>query len=342
MFKLERTVFDTYEDKLNPFFTRSEELANNYFEKITNRINKFDLKNLNREGIHEKIVNNYSRMFLRFVDRYEQGFNKIADFGRKSTVPINWPYYLYLKLKMKFDSNVLFANGVHFFVALQGGGKSTLAYELIERLRIQSGKGSYVNADFELPQQDPISKEWFQYHNRFTLLDFFDLSIMKDNPEIEVAQLKKFNRYFDSIVLDEWLTEMNHRLNRTKDYNNTFLALITMIAHMRHQKIKRIYVLSQIENTDIQLMSMFKYQHEIEIDLDVSYWNWVKTGMMTKHIQGWHVWTYSTKRNKRKRTNEKYLIKKQYVKRTADFSNFDTYAQASKYAELPEDYIQFL
>lgn len=331
-----------YEKKISPFFDITENFIDKYDNKITSIINHADLKTLNTPGISERISNYYDDLILNLYDRYEEKIIPYADFARKSTVPINWPYYWYLKLKRRFSNNVLFAQGVHFMVALQGGGKSTLAYELIERLRLSTSKSSYVNADFELAKQDPISKKFYKWHNKFKLLDYFDLSIMHDEPEIEVAQLKRFNRNFDNIVLDEWLTEMNHRLNRTKDYNNTFLALITMIAHMRHQKMKRIYVLSQIDNTDTQLLSMFKYQHEIEIVLDISYSDWISTGQMHDHIKGWNVWTYGNKRNRKKRANEKFLIKKQFVEKTADFTYFDTYSQASKYESLPEDNIKFL
>ena len=80
---------------------------------------------------------------------------------------------------------------------------------------------------------------------------------------------------------------MNHRQNNTKLYKEVFIAFISSVAHMRHQRMKRIYVASQLDTTDTQLMAMFKYTHEIEIDLDVDYWDWVQTGMMTKHIKGW-------------------------------------------------------
>ena len=330
----------TYEKTIDKNIIKYGLLTDNYSNNITNFLNRRD--KLEKISANEKFSNWYNTNFLSIVNKYDNAISQYKNFARKTTVPINWPYYYYLKLKRKFDSNVLFAQGVHFMVALQGGGKSTLAFEIIERLRIQTRKASYVNADFELPKQDPISKKFYRYHNKFRLLDFFDLKVMEDNPDLEVAQLKKFNRYFENIILDEWLTEMNHRLNRTKDYNNTFLALITMIAHMRHQKMKRIYVLSQIDNTDTQLLSMFKYQHEIEIDLDISYADWLATGEMSNHIKGWNIWTYGTKRNRKRQSNDKVLIKKQYLHKTADFSSFDTLSQASKYETLPEDNLVFI
>lgn len=294
--------------------------------------------------LNYNLADTYSKKIIDVSRSYIDTILNYADFARKTTVPINWFLFWYLKRANIYEHNILFEQGVHFFVALQGGGKSTLSYELISRLLAATGKSAYVNAKFEVPKYDPISEKFYLYFKYFKLLDFFDLTSTSDDvrSQIEVTQLKKFNRNFDTIVLDEWLTEMNHRLNRTKDYNNIFMALITMIAHMRHQKIKRIYVLSQIDNTDIQLYSMFKYVHEIEIDLNISYADWVATGMLDKHIKGWTVWTYGMKRNRKTLTTDKVLRKKQYISATADFEYFDTYAMAEKYASLKEDKIKFV
>lgn len=322
----------------NQFSDKSIALATRYADKIMNKIDKRDIDT----SLNENIATDYSDTLLEFINAYSELVEPYADFARKTTVPINWPYFLYKKLTNKYDSNVLFHPGVHFFVALQGGGKSTLAYDLISEILVKTGKSSYVNAHFEIPEYDPVTKQYFCYFQYFKLMDFFDMSVREETSKIEVSQLKRFNRNFDTIVLDEWLTEMNHRLNKTKDYNNIFMALITMIAHMRHQKMQRIYVLSQIDNTDIQLLSMFKYVHEVQIDLDVTYADWIDTGMMAKHIKGWHIYTFGVKRNRKKMTTDKVLIKKQYRKATADFTYFDSLAMSHKYNMLKEDEINFI
>lgn len=330
------------ENKINRCTKNKTTRYQKNIHKMLSGIDKKHKQMLSKENLNEKIIHSYSRSLLNFTNFYAKLLEPFKDFARKTTVPINYPLFLYLKERNRLSNNILFANGVHFFVALQGGGKSTLAYELIERIRINTGKSAYINADFELPKQDDITKKYYMWHNRFELLDFFDMSIQENNPDIKVSQRKRFNRHFDTIVLDEWLTEMNHRLNRTKQYNNIFLALLTMIAHMRHQKMKRIYVLSQIDNTDTQLLSMFKYIHEVQIDLDIEYSDWVKSGMLSKNIKGWNVWTYGVKRNRKSQSNDKVLIKKQYLHKTADFNHFDTLSQASKYDNLDEDRVKFL
>lgn len=331
-----------YETKINNNIKKTTNKINVYNNFINTKLKKkYDL-NYGKENINEVLINKYNDSLFKLIENYANKMNKYANIARKTTVPINYPYYLYLRKRNKKNYNILFEDGVHFFVALQGGGKSTLAYELIERIRINTNKSAYVNADFEIPKLDEISKKYYKYHQRFELLEFFDMSVKDYDPDIKVTQLKKFNRNFDTIVLDEWLTEMNHRLNKTKHYNNIFLALLTMIAHMRHQKMKRIYVLSQIDNTDTQLLSMFKYIHELEIDLNIEYSDWVKSGMLSKNIKGWTVWTYGVKRNRKLQSNDKVLLKKQYIEKTADFDYFDTLSQASKYEVLNEDKIKFL
>lgn len=330
------------EKRIDELLSKSSAHIDGLTTKLLDKLEQKDTKLLNTETTSEVIAENYYETILDLVEMYYDLVDPYTDFARKTTIPFNWPYYLYLKMKNHLMGNILFKDGVHFFVALQGGGKSTLAYDLISEILRKTGKSSYVNAQFEKPQYDPITQKYFVYFQYFELLDFFDMSVKEDDPSIKVSQKKRFNRNFDTIVLDEWLTEMNHRMNKTKDYNNIFMALLNMIAHMRHQKMKRIYVLSQIDNTDIQLLSMFKYIHELEIDLDVTYRDWIETGMMTRHIKGWTIWTYGVKRNRKKQSMDKVLIKKQYRKATADFTYFDTLSQAEKYAVLHEDKINFI
>lgn len=335
-------IIEKFERLVTRLIDKVENKTETSTNKIVNTLQEKDLYKINNDSKNEMLAKFYNDIMLDFTNAYNQLVEPYEDFARQTTVPLSWPYFQYLKNSKRGQNNILFADGVHFFVALQGGGKSSISYELITRLIHLTGKSAYINADYELPRYDEVSKKYYKYFQYFKLMDFFDMSVKDDDPNIQVSQLKKFNRNFDTIVLDEWLTEMNHRLNKTKDYNNIFMALLTMIAHMRHQKIKRIYVLSQIDNTDIQLLSMFKYIHEVEVDLDVTYLDWVESGSLKRHIKGWWVWTYGVKRNRKKQVNEKELVKKQYISATAEFEYFNTLAQAAKYSALTEDKIKFI
>lgn len=335
-------IIEKFERLVTRLITKIENKTEIDKNKLVNKLQDKDINKIFKDSNNEILAKNYSDMMLNFAEVYCDLVEPYEDFARQTTVPLSWPYFKYLKNLKGGNNNILYADGVHFFVALQGGGKSSISYELITRLLYQTGKSAYINADYELPRFDPLTRKYYKYFKYFKLMDFFDMSVKDNDPDIQVSQLKMFNRNFDTIVLDEWLTEMNHRMNKTKDYNNIFMALLTMIAHMRHQKMKRIYVLSQIDNTDIQLFSMFKYIHEVEVDLDVTYLDWIKTGSLKRHIKGWWVWTYGVKRNRKKQSTEKVLIKKQYVSATAEFDYFNTLAQAAKYGALTEDKIKFI
>lgn len=335
-------IIEKFERLVTRLIDKVENKTETSTNKIVNNLQEKDLYKINNDSKNEILAKFYNDIILDFTNAYIELVEPYEDFARQTTVPLSWPYFQYLKNSKRGQSNILYADGVHFFVALQGGGKSSISYELITRLLQMTGKSAYINADYELPRYDEVSKKYYKYFQYFKLMDFFDMSVKDDDPNIQVSQLKKFNRNFETIVLDEWLTEMNHRMNKTKDYNNIFMALLTMIAHMRHQKMKRIYVLSQIDNTDIQLLSMFKYIHEVEVDLDVTYFDWVNTGSLKRHIKGWWVWTYGVKRNRKKQSTEKVLIKKQYISATAEFEYFNTLAQAAKYNALTEDKIKFI
>jgi hypothetical protein len=333
--------------------TKKETRFKSRYEKKINRLNKFSFFSLNFINKYEKllsfyssfnITSTYSKLLLAFTDKYEKFLIEKSLFARVSTMPTN--YYLYRMLKKLKKSNVdpLLFNGVHFITALMGGGKSSLIYDVIEEIRRNTGKSSYVNADFEKIKYDDVAEKSYLHHQKFELTEFFDMSNIKKNDEetgqIKISQKKKFNRNFDSIVLDEWLSEMNHRNNKKSDYNNIFLALMNMIAHMRHQKMKRIFVLSQMSTTDVQLMTMFSFIHEIQVDLDCTYLDWIKTGSLSKKIKGWWISTYAKPTNKKyQNKDEMVLIKKYYRKATADFTYFDTFSMASRYDNLPEDKI---
>lgn len=305
-----------------------------YLEKIDYKFRK--------SLINQRFYDSYDKKFIKISTSYEKLFSRYFDFARKTTIPINWPYFVLLKMGLISEVNILLRPGVHFVTALQGGGKSSLAFDIAWEVLRKTGKSVYVNANFEKARLDPITGKHYKYFKEFKLMEYFNISAREDNPEIKVSQLKRFNKNFDTIILDEWLTEMNHRLNRTKDYNNIFLALIEMIALMRHQGVKRVYILSQIDTTDVQLFSMIKYIHEVQVKLDIPYLDWIRTGKLETKIIGWDIYTFGVKRDRKIQKTDKVLINKQFRKATADFDFFETLNQAVKYDALPEDNIKFI
>lgn len=261
--------------------------------------------------------------------------------ARYTTIPFN-KIWLYFWKKWRLNgATLLHAKGMHFFVALQGGGKSSLIYDLIEEDRIKYSKGAYINVELENPRLDDDSKLLYVYHKQFQLEDFWGLTKKEDSEDLEISQKKQFNtEYFNNVVFDEWLANMNHRQNMTKAYKNVFIALISSLARMRHQGIRRILIASQLDTTDTQMMHMFKYIHQIEVVLDIEYWKWIEDGLFEDHIIGWQIWTYSQKRNRKKGSTELTFVKKHYRKRTADFKYYNSLNQAKEYNRLPVDKLE--
>jgi hypothetical protein len=282
---------------------------------------------------------------MKMMYRYKQGLKKIDVFIRKSTVPFNYFYFLYLKARQFLSSDPLLANGVHYITALMGGGKSSLMYDCAEEIRTTTGKGTYINVSMEKARYDELQSLWYKFHPEFDIEEFWGvkkyINEETESEEYRIEQLKQFDLEFDNLILDEWLSKMNHRQNNTKLYKEVFIAFIAAIAHMRHQNMKRIWIASQLDTTDIQLMAMFKYIHEIEIDLNIPYWDWVQSGKLDKHIRGWYIWTYKYKRNRKKSATEKVLYKKYYRPKTADFDFFESMNQSYIYKNLPKHQINY-
>lgn len=313
------------------------ELLNNS-ENDLNKINKANMK-LKKQS--NSLVSKLELASNRSLDKIILNKNKLMkeyDRLRKSTVPYNILWFKYLQRKIYKNLSLIMQKGAHFIVALMGGGKSSFLFHTIERLRSEFGYGAYVNVDLEHPHFDPLLREYVQYHLRFEMDDYWGSEIDEETEKKVYKQYKQFNKLYPVLVLDEWLSKMNHRGNRGGDYNDVFIPFMKSITHMRHQGINQVYVASQLDTTDIQLMGMFTYIHEVEIDLDISYWEWVKTGSLEKHIRGWKVWTYVTKKNKGK--TDKTLFKKWYEPKIMDMTNFNSLNQASEFENIPYDNIK--
>lgn len=267
----------------------------------------------------------------------EQAFN----LARWTTVPYNWLWFIFLKHQGK-KILPIFENGTHFGYALQGGGKSSLAYNIMEHLRILTGLGSYVNVELEKPRYDPIKQNWYKLHQLFSETDYWGLKEQTDNlgnTYYESTQLKGFDiKKFRNVIIDELFSLFNQRENKKSSYNNVFIGLMKSIVHQRHAEIDRYYFFSQIEKTDVQLESIFKWVHQIKVVLDCTYWEWVKSGKLTKHIIGW--WIVSSTKERNKRGIEKIIAKKYFLPRIYDEQYFETKNMKHLYDHLPIDRVQ--
>lgn len=329
---------------------------NNISNKIINNVNRDilkyklksdrDLKYLNKRN--DKVKTSLRNQEIKLkekandslisIEKIAEKLKKDYDRLRLSTTPFNWLWFKYLQRQMYRNLPLAMHPGVHFIVALMGGGKSSFIYHTLERLRHTFGYGAYVNVELEHPHYDPLLREYVYYHKQFEIEDYWGVKFNEETEKNDYTQFKRFNKQYPILVLDEWLSKMNHRVNNTGNYKDIFLPFMKSLTHMRHQGINQIYIASQMDQTDVQLMSMFKYMHEVEIDLNVGYWDWVKTGKLDKHILGWNVFTYQIKRNKGR--TEKVLVKKWYEKKIMDMSNFNSLNQQKEFENLPYDNIK--
>mgnify|MGYP000191584455 CR=1 FL=1 len=99
---------------------------------------------------------------------------KMAErFKRKSTMPFSYIDFYIAKMKAQKSTSLLMQQGVHYMVALMGGGKSSLIFHTIERLRTMYGRGAYVNVDLEEPHFDRLLNKTVCYHKRFEADDYW-------------------------------------------------------------------------------------------------------------------------------------------------------------------------
>lgn len=179
---------------------------------------------------------------------------------RKYTNQKFFPYYFgKIKNVFKYIWNIfknlfttdsyLYTTGSHIITGYPGSGKTLLMNKIINSVD-KDKYFFYTNVD-EF-NQDNVYK--------------IDLGVLFGNKK----QLRKLatkdyrGRHLYGVILDEINLNFNRRCNMSKDYNDLFIGLIELVVTHRHQHIPRIYFIGQkLELQDGQLISLFKYQHDI-------------------------------------------------------------------------------
>lgn len=174
--------------------------------------------------------------------------------------------YIYNIFKNLFKPrDIITAPGSHIITAYPGGGKTLLANKIINMF--ESDKYFfYTNVD-EFKQ------------NNIKVIDLKE--IFKDKKQVKrLAKRDENGRKLGGIIFDEINLNFNRRVNQSKDYNDLFIGLIEMVVTHRHQGIPRLYFLGQkLELQDGQLISLFKYQHDIiKKRSHYRYWKYYKDG----------------------------------------------------------------
>lgn len=160
--------------------------------------------------------------------------------------------FLYILNILKYifmSESPLYAKGTHIINGYPGAGKTLLMNKIIQN--IDSSKYFFYSNIDEFNQENVYS---FDLNNMF-------------NEKKQIARFRtkdKKGRYCYGVIFDEINLQFNKRGNGSKEYNSLFIGLIEFIVTHRHQEIPRVYFIGQkLELQDTQLISLFKYQHDI-------------------------------------------------------------------------------
>lgn len=154
---------------------------------------------------------------------------------------------------LKGSPSPLFSQGVHLIHGVSGSGK-TLLMNIIMRSILQKDGFAWSNIDEFM-------------HDRvrtFELDDLFEHG----------KQIKKLNKYITDkdgkrhrcklVIIDEINQKFNKRMNRSQEYNDKFIPLISMIVVHRHVLTDRVYLIGQsFMMQDGQLQTIMKLRHEV-------------------------------------------------------------------------------
>lgn len=141
------------------------------------------------------------------------------------------------------------------------------------------------------------------------------------------------NRQLYGIIFDEINLNFNKRINQSREYTDIFIGLVEFIVTHRHQGIPRLYFIGQkLELQDTQLISLFKYQHDIvKTKRRARYWKYYRDYFEKIPVK--------LKINHRlKDYNDEFVdFQTEKIKlRWWDLITYDTFALRKQYVELKD------
>lgn len=298
--------------------------------------------------LYSKMMNVISSINNTILHLISSGLEYTKIVAKIITLPGSWILFYFIKKWHFRPRTPLLAEGVHFILATMGGGKSSIVFDIIEELRLKTGYGSSINTALENPKFNKVTNSWFTYHDHFDMFDKFGFETIETKHETRViATLREqFDpNFLAALVFDEFQSALPRRQNKSADYNKVFLAIFNLVIHKRHinkdllkQGIKRIYFMQQTDAVDGLLEGATDYKHLIQVDLDCSFWEWVKTDFLSLHIRGWEVWTYRPHQQRTATGGEvKFrLYKHYYRKKSFNDDDFESRNQGEFYDRLPK------
>lgn len=151
----------------------------------------------------------------------------------------------------------IYRPGIHVISGNTGSGKTLLADIATKHLKKKYKKPILSNSKYS-------DNVW-----KIDMLDYFG----------DFQQKKEITNSF--LVFDEIAREFNRRLNRSNEYNATFLPLVQLLQIHRHAFISHVYLLTQSwEQADIQLQNITQRIHFVRTSKVPSYRAWLRQKRM--------------------------------------------------------------
>lgn len=336
-------------EKMQYYENKIRNKVNDPLDNMTEYITKKDAK-LMKEAIRfdEKLLlfaEKISVKVIRAAEKFEVMLTPLATYfktikenklARITGRPMNYLYFLYLKLKEIIMMDPLHKKGTHLIFGLQGSGKSSLAYDLAMQLIQDTGFSAYFSDPLEKSRIDSKTGQAYKLCMDFNIFDYFGSEEDQEGNKRLVQKIAFDNIRFKMIVFDEFGNKFSNRMTMTKESKAVMVPLTTSSRQMRHQDLWYIYYLHQLETIDIGLMAGLMYAHEPSVVIDIPYAEWVQKGMLVRHIKGWNIVTYKVKK---KRKGPELRIYKKWFRKVEDtdkLEHFESLNQKENYSNLPK------
>lgn len=323
-----------YSSWMNKYFEFVDKIPDNFMKKlnISEEI-LFSFIKISQK-IFYSILMLFYKVVLEFikntiinaVEIYNDFVIQFYNLARWTTIPLNKLWILgWLELILSGDGKEpLDEEGLHYITGLQGSGKSSLMFAKMKDYAHKTGRASYVNTKMEKPKLSVNG--YYVYHRLFSADEFY-----KDK-----VAIKQFNtEMFCSIVYDELHFFNNNRMNRSNDYNSTFIPMINDNVLMRHKNIKWVLYSSQFPRNDIQIMTLLKGYHRVKVKKGIDYRKWLETGKFEISLLGWRIKSYELEISE---NNYKLKLVKRWFKRNNNYlGDYDTLAMRDVNKDVPID-----
>lgn len=159
-----------------------------------------------------------------------------------------------IKRFFTIKTSIYHRKGSHIITGYPGAGKTLMMNKIINDVNPEKY--------FFISNVDEFYQKNVKHYNVFSMFEK-NTQVAKLPLTIYDKEKERFLKLY-GVVLDEINLKYNKRLNRSKNYNDSFVGLIEFIITHRHQGIPRVYFIGQkLELQDTQLQSLFKYWHNI-------------------------------------------------------------------------------